>query len=33
MNLLKRLPPRLVLWLLVLPLVLYLLITALREGN
>ena len=33
MNLLKRLPPRLLLWLLILPVVIYILITSLRAGE
>ena len=33
MNFLKRLPPRLILWLLILPVVIYILITALRDAN
>ncbi len=33
MNFLKRLPPRLILWLLILPVVIYFLIASLREAN
>ena len=33
MNMLKRLPPRLILWLIILPVVIYILITALRDGS
>gem|GEM_PF-6113884 len=33
MNLLKRLPPRLILWLILLPVVIYILITAMRDSN
>ena len=33
MNFLKRLPPRLILWIIMLPMVLYILITALRDSN
>jgi len=33
MNFLKRLPPRLILWLLILPVVIYILIASLREAN
>ncbi len=31
LNLLKRIPPRLMLWILILPVVIYLLLTALSE--
>ena len=33
MRFLKRLPPRLILWLLILPVVIYILLTALRDAN
>ena len=33
MNLLKRLPPRFILWLLILPVVIYILINSLRAAN
>ena len=33
MRFLKRIPPRLILWLLILPVVIYILVTALRDAN
>ena len=33
MDFLKRLPPRLILWLILLPVVIYILMTALRDSN